>query len=249
MAENVNISSADLCHAIAAISSGARNFIAIDTQPSKSIAIACPRRVLMAGIEAKAAIRQRPEIRLDIEKAVVELGTEAVLQYRAVAAPRHDNEVPESFIRSFVALRLHQRLGCQAHVERLYTAMAIDLGMPLTPDLVTVLGSFRADVALYENGRPVAIVALKVFDAASPLPSIGSELDKAQVLARFAKLRIFVGVMICPIIVSLEARIERLHDIFGGNMYVGERQRSGDQQWQWCFACASLGDREGARSY
>jgi hypothetical protein len=186
---------------------------------------------------------------LDIEKTVVEFGTEAVLQYRTMASPRHDNEVPESFIRGFVARRLHERLGYQAHVERLYTAMALDLGASLSVDLVTVLGSFRADVALYENGQPFAIVVLKIFDAASPLPSIGAELDKAQILARFAKLRIFVGVMICPIIVSLEARIERLHDVFGGNMYVGERQRSGDQQWQWCFACASLGDHEGARSY
>jgi hypothetical protein len=49
--------------------------------------------------------------------------------------------------------------------------------------------------------------------------------------------------------VSLEARIERLHDAFGGNMYVGERQHSRDRQWQWCFACASLGAREGVRSY
>src|SRR6202012_5540003 len=76
--------------------------------------------------------------RLDIEKAIVAFGTEAVLQYRTMATPRHDNEVPESFIRSFVALRLHERLGCQAHVERLYTATALDLGAPLSVDLVTV---------------------------------------------------------------------------------------------------------------
>jgi hypothetical protein len=186
---------------------------------------------------------------LDFEKAIVEFGTEAVLRYRTVAEPRHDNEIPESFLRGFVALRLHERFGCQVHVDRLYTAMALDLGMPLTPDLVTVLGAFRADIAAYERGRPFAITELKIFDAASPLPSIGSELDKARILARFAKLRIFVGVMICPIMVSLEARIERLHDAFGGNMYVGERHDSRDHQWQWCFACASLGDREGARSY
>jgi hypothetical protein len=55
--------------------------------------------------------------------------------------------------------------------------------------------------------------------------------------------------MICPIIVSLEARIERLHDAFGGNMYIGERQHSRDRQWQWCFACASLDEREGVRLY
>ena len=108
-------------------------------------------------------------------------------------------------------VRLHERFGYQVHVERLYTAMALDLGMPITPDLVTVLAAFRADVAVYESGRPVAVIELKIFDAASPLPSVGLELDKAQILARFAKLRIFVGVMICPIVVSLEARIERLH--------------------------------------
>ena len=186
---------------------------------------------------------------MDFEKAVVEFGTEAVLRYRTVAEPRHDNELPESFLRSFVALRLHDRFGYRVHVERLYTAMALDLGIPLTPDLVTVLGGFRADVAVYEAGRPFAVVALKIFDSASALPAIGPELDRAQILARLGKLRLFVGVMICPMVVSLEARIERLHDAFGGNMYVGERQQSRDRQWQWCFACASLGDREGARSY
>jgi hypothetical protein len=153
---------------------------------------------------------------LDFEKAVVEFGTEAVLRYRTIAEARHDNELPESFLRGFVAMRLHERFGCQVHVERLYTAMALDLGMPMTPDLVNVLGAFRADIAVYESGRPFAVIELKIFDAASPLPSVGLELDKAQILARFAKLRILVGVMICPIIVSLEARIERLHDAFGG---------------------------------
>jgi hypothetical protein len=46
--------------------------------------------------------------------------------------------------------------------------------------------------------------------------------------------------MVCPIILSLEARIERLHDAVGGNLYVGERQKSRDGQWEWCFACASI---------
>ena len=176
---------------------------------------------------------------MEIEKAVVEFGTEAVLRYRSMAETRHDNEVPASFLRGFVAARLHDRFRCPVHVERLYTAMALDLGVPLTPDLVTVLGGGRADVALYAESRPSAIIALEVFDAVAPLPSIGAALDKAQILARLGNLRVFIGIMICPIVVSLEARIERLHDAFGGNMFVGERQDSRDRQWQWCFACAS----------
>ena len=181
---------------------------------------------------------------MDFEKAVVEFGTEAVLRYRDIAGVGHDNETPESFLRGFVAQRLHKRFGYHVHVERLYTAMALDLGVELTADMINFLGAHRADLAVYEGGRPSAVVELKIFDAASPLPSVGHELDRAQFLRRSGRLRIFVGVMICPIVVSLEARIERLHDAFGGNMYVGERVDSRDRQWQWCFACASPGERE-----
>ncbi len=170
------------------------------------------------------------------------------MRYRAIAETRHDNEVPESFLRSFVAMRLHERFGHQVHVERLYATMALELGMELTGELSNFLGGLCADIAVYENGKPSAILELKIFDAASPLPSVGVELDKAQVLGRFGKLRIFFGVMICPIILSLEARIERLHDAFDGNMYVGEREHSRDRKWQWCFACASVSDAQGKKS-
>jgi hypothetical protein len=178
---------------------------------------------------------------LEIEKSVVEFATEAALRYRAIARVKHDNEVPESFLRSHVASRLHDRLDCPVHVDRLYAAMAIELGGPVSADLVTALGGHRADIAIYRDDRPVAVIELKVFDEVAPLPTIGVKLDKARMLARVAPLQIFIGAMICPIVLSLEARIERLHDAAGGNMFVGERQPSGDGRWQWCFACASIG--------
>jgi hypothetical protein len=118
--------------------------------------------------------------------------------------------------------------------------MAIDLGGPVTADLVTALGGHRADIAIYRDDRPFAVIELKVFDEVAPLPAIGVKLDKAKILARVAPLQLFVGAMICPIVLSLEARIERLHDAVGGNMFVGERQPSRDGRWHWCFACASI---------
>ena len=178
---------------------------------------------------------------MEIEKSVVEFATEAALRYRAIARVRHDNEVPESFLRSHVASRLHDRFDCPVHVDRLYAAMAIDLGGPVTAELVTALGGHRADIAIYRDDRPFAVIELKVFDEVAPLPAIGVKLDKAKILARVAPLQLFVGAMICPIVLSLEARIERLHDAVGGNMFVGERQPSRDGRWHWCFACASIG--------
>jgi hypothetical protein len=179
---------------------------------------------------------------LEIEKSVVEFATEAALRYRAIAAVRHDNQVPESFLRSHVASRLHDRFDCPVHVDRLYAAMAIELSGAVTADLVTALGGHRADIAIYRDDRPFAVIELTVFDEVAPLPAIGVKLDKAKILARVAPLQIFVGAMICPIVLSLEARIERLHDAVGGNMFVGERQPSRDGRWQWCFACASIGN-------
>jgi hypothetical protein len=178
---------------------------------------------------------------LEIEKAVVEFGTEAVLRYRAIAGITHDNQVPESFLRSHVASRLHDRLVCPVHVDRLYAAMAVELGVSVSADLVTALDGARADIAIYRDDRPAAVVELKVFDEVAPLPAVGAKLDKAKLLARLAPLQVLLGVMVCPIVLSLEARLERLHDAVGGNLYVGERQSSRDGQWQWSFACASIG--------
>ena len=178
---------------------------------------------------------------MEIEKAVVEFATEAALRYREMAGTRLDNEVPESFLRSQIASRLHDRLACRVHVDRLYAAMAVDLGVDITAELITAFGGQRADIAIYRDDRPAAVIELKVFDEVAPLPSVGAKLDKAKLLARFAPLQVLLGVMVCPIVLSIEARIERLHDAVGGNLYVGERQSSGDGRWQWCFACASLG--------
>jgi hypothetical protein len=177
---------------------------------------------------------------LEIEKAVVEFATEAALRYRVIAGIRHDNQVPESFLRSHVASRLHDRFACPVHVDRLYAAMALELGVALSADLVTALDGARADIAIYRDDRPAVVVELGVFDEVAPLPAVGVKLDKAKLLARLAPIQVLLGVMVCQIILSLEARIERLHDAVGGNLYVGQRQPSRDGQWEWCFACASI---------
>ena len=204
-------------------------------------AIAVPKQISSCGPGNvdHTGLRRGPS--LEIEKAVVEFATEAALRYRAMAATKLDNEVPQSFLRGHVASRLHDRLACPIHVDRLYAAMAVDLGVPVTAELLTAFGGQRADIAIYRDDRPALVIELKIFDEVAPLPSVGTKLDKAKLLARFAPLQVVLGVMVCPIVLSIEARIERLHDAVGGNLYVGERQPSRDGRWQWCFACASIG--------
>lgn len=177
---------------------------------------------------------------MDIEKAITTFGTEAVLRYRTMAQGRYDNEVPTSFLRAYVAQRLYDQFARTIHIERPYIALALDLGLQVTPDLISATRTQCANLAVYENGRPTAVIEMEIFDSSAPLPGLRFSLDRAKFLARDGGVQILVGFMICPIVVSLEARIERLHDAFGGNMYIGERQLSGDGRWEWCFASASV---------
>ncbi len=178
---------------------------------------------------------------MDFEKVVAGSGTEAILRYRTITGGHPDNQVPPSFIRSFIAGRLHERLGLHVHVDRPFTTIALELGMPLDKELADYLGGLRADVAVYERGRPSRLVHLEVFDSASHLPPGSAAMDRADFLARSGQLQAVIAVMVCPFFVSLEGRIERLHELFGGDMYVDERQPSWDDRWSWCFACAALG--------
>ena len=177
---------------------------------------------------------------VEIQKAVVEFGTETVKRYRALAATKRDNDLPLGFLRTHVAVALAQRFGGAVRIERPYSVLALELGLQPTPDLLMVLGDGRADVVMCADDKPVALVTLDIFDYASVLPALGAETHKAQVLRRLSKLPVFLGLMVCPVSASLEARLERLHDAIGGNLYVGERESSQDGQWSWSFACASM---------
>ncbi len=177
---------------------------------------------------------------METERAIVAFGTQAVLQYRAMAQTRHDNDVPPGYLRARIAEGLHTRFGGAVQVERQYALLAMDLGLQVTADLLGVLGGQRADIALYRGGRPAGLVELKIFDETNVLPGVDTQLYRAGILAAAGQIPLLLGVMICPFGGSLEARIERLHDAVGGNLYVGERQTARDGTWQWCFACASI---------
>jgi hypothetical protein len=112
---------------------------------------------------------------MDLEKAIAEFGTEAVLRYREISASKADNEIPEVFLGSFIAPRLFDRLRCPVHVERLYTVLASSVGIKLTSDLLIELGGLRADIVVCLPSGP-QIVELKVLDERTQSSFIAKDL-------------------------------------------------------------------------
>jgi hypothetical protein len=176
---------------------------------------------------------------VELESAIVEFGTEAVKRYREISKAEHDNEVPEVFLGGFIAQRLFDRFHCGTHVERFYTVMAKELGIDVTKDLLNEFGGFRADLAVYEERLPFAIIELKILDEGQRPASVAADLAKAQKIVRLSNLHAYAGVMICQTMRdSLEVRIRDLERILNGKVRTGPKCEAVGGGWHWCFGCA-----------
>jgi hypothetical protein len=176
---------------------------------------------------------------MDIEDAIVEFGTEGVLQYREISGSKAENELPEVFLGSFIAPRLFDRLRCHVHVERLYTVLAQDVGIGLSHDLLIELGGLRADLAVY-SPTGVHIVEIKIFDERRQGSSIADDLSKIGKLSCTGKLRGYVAAMVCETRTQvLEERVRTLEQTLQAPIRLGPTKTSIAGGWSWCFGCAA----------
>jgi hypothetical protein len=180
---------------------------------------------------------------MDINEAIVRYGTEAVLRYRTVAGILHDNEIPEIFLGGFIGCGLYDGLNVHARVERLYTVIAIELGVTPSRDLVNGFGGCRADVAIYQDRRPVGIVELKVFDEGTRSADIVADRDKMGKLSHLCSVECYLGVLVTD--TQSSTCTERASELGRALDHefnvIGAKQRSVDGNWQWCFASGRIG--------
>jgi hypothetical protein len=179
---------------------------------------------------------------MDIIKAVVECGTNAVLRYRE-NSQEPDNEVPEYFLGCFIALGLYERFQCGVRLEHLFTDVATILGVPRSSELTNKIGGQRADVALYEDGFPLAIIELELLDEVHPLVNIEADALKVRRLGEICKVPGYIGVLICETTASLEEQTQRLETALQRKVHSGATQSSRDGKWRWCFGCSLVSDR------
>jgi hypothetical protein len=56
-----------------------------------------------------------------------------------------------SFLRAHVACGLFEQFARTVRLERPYAALAFDLGLEITPDILSMTRTHCADLAIYEN--------------------------------------------------------------------------------------------------
>jgi hypothetical protein len=175
---------------------------------------------------------------MNIADAIVKFGREAVLAYREIADLKQDDALPEIFLGSFIASRLHSEIHLHARVEQSFFTIAREAGVA---DAITMASSTfggNADITVYRDGRPSAIVEIKKF-------CDGQTVGKA--LADQTKLRTFAPVCqidgyFCVFVTDVESRtsvqrIKQLTDALGSEpASVSEPENSGNGQWAWQIA-------------
>jgi len=182
---------------------------------------------------------------VNINRAIIRYGEEAVFRYRTIANLDQDNAIPEIFLGGFIACGMHYALDVHAHVEHLYTKILKELGVEVGADLQKRFRGLLADVAVYHDGRPKAIVELKKFDDGKNTQNIIDDRDKMRELSRECGIEAYLGVLITDVesgtittctdrAYQLGDRLEHEFDI------VGDKQRSRNGAWEWCFASGRI---------
>ncbi len=179
---------------------------------------------------------------MDIAGGVVEFGTEAVLRYREIPPLEFDNELPEQVLSQIIAKRLSDRFRVEAHTEYGYQQLVEKLGANMgASEIQKNFGGLRSDVALLPQGSPPEIVELKIMDERKSWADVVADKNKIERLAKVAKIRGYLGVLVCETgTAKLDERVRELERQLGLKARVGDAQRALDGKWEWCFCCFAV---------
>lgn len=177
---------------------------------------------------------------MDFSQTIVRYGADAVQRYRILAEMSRDNEMPEIFFGGYIASAMHDNLNVNGHVERRYTVIAKELGATVDAKVINSIGDYRADLAIYDKQRPLAIVELKIFDDGKSVRPIIADRDKMHKLSELCRVQTYLGVLVTDDVSGAlctdraNALGKALEHEFDS---IGDPQNSTDGSWKWLFAC------------
>lgn len=180
---------------------------------------------------------------LGVVRSILGRSTDAVVTYREISG-LPDNELPEVFIASNIAVPLHRDLGLLCRCEYLYTRIASALGATLTDEVLKSMGGFHADLALFDaSHHPLVAVEVKIDADGRPPFAIINDIDKLRMLTRLCTVMPLVLTMMTDLPNrELKDRRAELETRTPGVVWAwGQEQRARDDKWSWQMCCAQVG--------
>ena len=173
----------------------------------------------------------------DISKEICEAGERTVREYITISGQEDEALIPETFLTSLMAKRLHTSLKMQARVEQKLALMAKEIHPDISKTQYEALRGQKADVALYENSKLKAIIEVKVARDGTDLNTLKRDLQKGKDVFS-GSVPLYGAYFICETEISLDQQIERIEEVVGGRLACKTPPiQSATKEWSWCFAC------------
>lgn len=174
----------------------------------------------------------------DIRRA----GERAVKMYAtmigsALAREQQEDGTPERFISSAMAIYLRREKGINVCVERDYEKLARQLRLRLGKRARTRLQNLRADIAVYDGGKPAAIIEVKKLAYFDVHKSVLGDLRKGDPGMLGRRLDVYAAIFVCETGKrDLRDQMERLEQKTGLRFEPPKGVWSKSRKWRWGFA-------------
>jgi hypothetical protein len=126
------------------------------------------------------------------------LSTSGRMRYSTTAAtPLIPNEttIPEPLISFSIAHAFSVRAGFKARIEASYTHIARSHGTGPNGNMVSAIGGWRADFAVWSGAKFEGVVELKLWDEGRPVGGILNDRKKLGKLLEFCNVPAYVAAL------------------------------------------------------
>ena len=175
----------------------------------------------------------------DISDSILNAGDHAVQQYLEISGLRgKEDTVPEIFLSCAMAIRLPTLLAVTVRVEQDYKQLAHDLNLATTAETDNQLERLRADIAVYENGRPSAIIEVKKFAESGKVSALRDDLMKGDCVSLRQHINVHGAFLVCETSKQTMTRRQNiLQTELDKPIQFSGPYESAARGWTWCFGC------------
>jgi len=188
----------------------------------------------------------------DFTQQILSAGVAAVEAYLKCAGPGFaEDSVGERSLSTFMAIELHNRYAMHAVPEARYTDLAKHLHIEMDKERKRSLLGLHADIALYDGGRPVALIELKILsDGKDKLGELARDLKKGDPAKLSETIPVYAAALICQTEKqkTLDEQTRRVEQAAGRSMEYSVptptiMPTDSAEKWHWCFGCVQRSDR------
>ena len=135
---------------------------------------------------------------MDIANQIFQATHNAISDYMDVSGISSEDAIPERSLSVHIAIYLHRLLGFCAPNEEPYTRIAKRLGVSDNDSSLLAVAQWKADIAIYDKEKPIAVIENKIFsDAKRSLEAFAWDLRKGDPIKLSKRIPIYAVALIC----------------------------------------------------